>query len=151
MKVRNSIYFLLDNYYFCKYVEGRKSLQNKSINFFISNTFQKSNSNKKFKTLRPIFNALCSFYFKRNVVYLKLDEMKILLDEIDKDFEIIPRRYHLEELYLEEPMSPANYKSLCKYNFYDLLLFEYASSKNRETIFKKMENYNEDLQKCQFL
>tara|TARA_R110000737_G_scaffold50517_4_gene71520 strand:+ start:836 stop:1291 length:456 start_codon:yes stop_codon:yes gene_type:complete len=151
MKLHNSIFFLLDNYYFNKYVEERKSLRSKSINFYISNTYKRSQSNKKFIHLRPIFNAICSLYFKRNVVFLKLDEMKELLDKIDAGYEITPRKYHLEEFYKEEPMTPSNYKSLCKYNFYDNLLFEYAAINNRIVIFKKIEKYNLELQKCQFI
>lgn len=151
MKIHNSIYFLLDNYYFNKYVENRKSLRTKSINFFISNTFKRSQSNKKFLNIRPIFNANCSLFFKRNVVYLKMEEMKTILDEIDKGYEIVPRKYHLEDYYEEEPMTPGNFKSLCKYNFYDLLIFEYASSKDRDVIFKKMKEYNRQLQNCLFI
>lgn len=151
MKIHNSIYFLLDNYYFNKYVENRQSLRTKSINFFISNTFKRSQSNKKFIKLRPIFNAVCSLFFKRNVVHLKLEEMEKILDEIDLGYEIVPRKYHLEEYYEEEPMTPGNFKSLCKYNFYDLLIFEYSSSKDRDVIFKKMKEYNEKLQNCLFI
>jgi hypothetical protein len=150
MKIHNSVFFLLDNYYFNKYIENRKSLRTKSINFFISNTFKRSQTNKKFVKLRPIFNAICSLFFKRNIVYLKQDEMSKLLDEIDKGYEIIPRKYHLEDYYEEEPMTAGNFKSLCKYNFYDLLIFEYSSSKDRDEIFKKMEEYNCELQKCLF-
>ena len=151
MKIHNSIFYLLDNYYNNKYIEDRKSLRNKSINYYISNTFKRSNSNKKFKDLRPIFNAICSLFFKRNVVFLKLDELKELLDEIDEGYEIIPRKFHLECYYEEEPMTAANYKSLCKYNFYDGLLFEYAALKDRLVIFKKLEKHNLELQKCEFI
>ena len=151
MKIHNSIFYLLDNYYNNKYIEERKSLQNKSINYFISNTFKRSNSNKKFNHLRPIFNAICSLFFKRNIVYLKLEEMKELLDKIDEGYEIVPRKYHLEDYYEAEPMTAANYKSLCKYNFYDSLLFEYAALKERLVIFKKLEKHNLELQKCEFI
>ena len=151
MKLQNPIFFLMDNYYNCKYIEERKSLKNKSINYYISNTFKRSNSNKKFKHLRPIYNAICSLFCKRNVVYLKIDEMKEILDKIDEGYSIIPRKYHLEDYYEQEPMTAANYKSLCKYNFYDGLLFEYATLKDREVIFKKMEKYNKELQKCEFI
>tara|TARA_R110000782_G_scaffold263625_2_gene356357 strand:- start:87 stop:545 length:459 start_codon:yes stop_codon:yes gene_type:complete len=150
MKIHNSLFFLLDTYYSNKYVEGQKLLQNKSISFFIGNVFKKTNTNKKFKTLRPIYNAICSFYFKRNVFYLKEEEMEILLNEIDKELEIIPRCYHLEDLYEEEPMTAANFKSLKKYNFYDLLLFEYATHKDKKLIFEKMIDYNSKLRKCEF-
>ena len=151
MKIHNSIFYLLDNYYNNKYIEDRKSLRNKSINYFISNTFKRSQSNKKFIHLRPIFNAICSLFFKRNVVYLKLEEMKQILDQIDEGYEIIPRKYHLESYYEEEPMTAANYKSLCKYNFYDSLLFEYAALKERMVIFKKLEKHNLELQQCEFI
>jgi len=151
MRIHNSIFYLLDYYYLHKYIEGRKSLRNKSINYFISNTFKRSNSNKKYNTLRPIYNAICSLFFKRNVVYLRLGEMKNLLDEIDKDFSIVPRKYHLEDFYKDEPMTAANYKSLMKYNFYDLLLFEYANHKDRTIIFDKMEEYNTTLRSCEFI
>lgn len=151
MKIHNSIFYLLDNYYNNKYIEERKSLQNKSINYFISNTFKRSQSNKKFIHLRPIFNAICSLFFKRNVVYLKLKEMKQILDQIDEGYQIVPRKYHLEDYYEEEPMTAANYKSLCKYNFYDGLLFEYAALKERMVIFKKLEKHNLELQKCEFI
>ena len=151
MKIHNSIFYLLDNYYNNKYIEQRKSLQNKSINYFISNTFKRSQSNKKFIHLRPIFNAICSLFFKRNVVYLKLGEMKQILDQIDEGYQIVPRKYHLEDYYEEEPMTAANYKSLCKYNFYDGLLFEYAALKERLVIFKKLEKHNLELQRCEFI
>lgn len=151
MKIHNSIFYLLDNYYNNKYIEERKSLQNKSINYFISNTFKRSQSNKKFIHLRPIFNAICSLFFKRNVVYLKLGEMKQILDQIDEGYQIVPRKYHLEDYYEEEPMTAANYKSLCKYNFYDGLLFEYAALKERMVIFKKLEKHNLELQRCEFI
>ena len=151
MILQNPIYYLLDNYYNCKYVEERKSLQNKSISYFISNTFKRSQSNKKFKKKRPIFNAVCSLYFKRNVVFLKLEEIKELLDKIDEGYSITPRKYHLESYYEEEPMTAANYKSLCKYNFYDALLFEYATLGDRMVIFKKMEKYNLAIRKCEFI
>tara|TARA_R110000764_G_scaffold21935_1_gene55053 strand:+ start:192 stop:446 length:255 start_codon:yes stop_codon:yes gene_type:complete len=84
-------------------------------------------------------------------VFLKLAEMKELLDEIDNGYEIVPRKYHLEEFYKNEPMTASNYKSLCKYNFYDNLLFEYAAINNRIVIFKKIEKHNEELQRCQFI
>ena len=151
MILQNPIFFLLDNYYNNKYVEDRKSLRNKSISYFISNTFKRSQSNRKFKKKRPIFNAICSLYFKRNVVFLKLEEIKELLDEIDNGYEIEPRKFHLEEYYKEEVMSSANYKSLCKYNFYDALLFEYATLGDRMVIFKKIEKYNLDIRKCDFI
>ena len=77
--------------------------------------------------------------------------MTEILDKIDEGYTIIPRKYHLEDYYEQEPMTAANYKSLCKYNFYDGLLFEYATLKDREIIFKKMEKYNKELQKCEFI
>ena len=151
MKIHNPSFYLLDYYYTSKYVECRKTLKHKSINYFISSIFNKSQSNKKFNTMRPIFNAMCSYYFKKNVVYLKITQMIELLDHIDESYEIIPRKYHLEEFYEEEPLTPSNYKSLMLYNFYDGLLFEYSRHGNRDIILKKMENYNLDLQKCSFI
>ena len=151
MKIHNPSFYLLDYYYTSKYVECRKTLKHKSINYFISSIFNKSQSNKKFNTMRPIFNAMCSYYFKKNVVYLKTSQMVELLDHIDKGFEIVPRKYHLEEYYEQEPMTASNYKSLMLYNFYDNLLFEYSRHLNRDIILKKMENYNLDLQKCSFI
>ena len=150
MKIHNSIYFLLDHYYSQKYIIEHKSFRNKTISFYIGNTFKKTNNNKKFKLLRPIFNAICSLYLERNVVYMKKEEMEIILDEIDKSLEIVPRCFHLEDLYKTEPMSPSDYNSLLKYNFYDLLLFEYANYNNREEIFEKMEIHNLELRKCEF-
>ena len=151
MKIHNPTFYLLDYYYTSKYVEKRKSLKHKSINYFISSIFNKSQSNKKFNTMRPIFNAMSSYCFHKNVVYLKISQMIEILDEIDRGYEIVPRKYHLEEYYEEEPMTASNYKSLMKYNFYDNLLFEYSRHGNREIILKKMENYNIELQKCTFI
>ena len=150
MKIHNSIFFLLDHYYSQKYIIEHKMFKNKSISFYIGYTYKKTNNNKKFRVLRPIYNSICSLYFKKNVVYLNKIDMTTLLDEIDTKLEIIPRCFHLEELYKVEPMTPANYKSLVKYNFYDLLLFEYSNHKDRDIIFMKMEQYNSKLRKCEF-
>lgn len=150
IKIHNPIYFLIDNYYYIKFVEKRKSLIHKSINFFISNTYKRSNLNKKFKNLRPIFNAMTSLFLGRNVVHMTKAEMEKMLDEIDKGFEITPRRYHLENYYKEFPMTPPDFQSLMKFNFYDMLVFKYISHKDKEKVFKQMEQRDIELRKCDF-
>tara|TARA_R110000765_G_scaffold260253_1_gene360474 strand:+ start:463 stop:918 length:456 start_codon:yes stop_codon:yes gene_type:complete len=150
MQIQNPIYFLLDHYYFVKYIEKRKSLKHKSINFYISNTYKRSASNRKFKTIRPVFNAMSSLYLKRNVVQMTEQEMEKILDDIDEEYQIIPRKFHLETYYKEYPMQADDYKSLMKFNFYDLLIFEYISHKDRNIVFNKMVAKDKELRNCDF-
>tara|TARA_B110000977_G_scaffold53173_1_gene72273 strand:- start:438 stop:686 length:249 start_codon:yes stop_codon:yes gene_type:complete len=77
-------------------------------------------------------------------------EMEKILDDIDEEYQIIPRKFHLETYYKEYPMQADDYKSLMKFNFYDLLIFEYISHKDRNIVFNKMVAKDKELRNCDF-
>ena len=51
MLLQNPITYLLDNYYTMKYLKKNKKYRSKNINYYIANTYKKTERNKKFKTL----------------------------------------------------------------------------------------------------
>ena len=83
MEIHNPIYFLLDNYYTCKYILERKTFKYKTINFYISYCYKKSQSNKKFTKLFPVFNAICCKELGRNITSISYEEFNELLTRID--------------------------------------------------------------------
>ena len=64
-----------------------------------------------------------------------------MMDEIDKIGIVNNPRFDLQEYYKNEPLSPFQFQSLKKYNYYDTLLFEYVDHKNRKKTFKDLEEY----------
>lgn len=147
----NPVHFLLDFFYQSKYVKFKKRFEFKNINFFISHTLRRTDKNKKYKKLMPIFNPICSLYFKKNICSIKKFELEEILDLIDNDeFDIKPRMFHLNSYYKSEPMSSDEFFSLTKYNFYDLLIFDYVRHRDREKTITEYEKYEDDRLQVRF-
>lgn len=150
MEIHNPIFFLLDNYYTCKYILERKTFKYKTINFYISYCYKKSQSNKKFTKLFPVFNAICCKELGRNITSISYEEFNELLTRIDTLSTFRERQYHLEEFYENDAMSPQQFKSLKSYNFYDILLFEYYQHRDKDLIKRQLVAHNMEKLKCEF-
>ena len=150
MEIHNPIYYLLDNYYECKYVLERKTFKYKSINFYISFTYKKTQTNKKFTKLFPVFNSICCRELGRNITSISYNEFDELLRRIDNTATFKERQYHLEEFYEHDPMTPEQFRSLKLYNFYDFLLFEYYSHRDKDLIKRQLEEHSLKKLKCEF-
>tara|TARA_R100000541_G_scaffold30714_1_gene39642 strand:+ start:3612 stop:4067 length:456 start_codon:yes stop_codon:yes gene_type:complete len=141
MILQNPITYLLDYYYSVKNIQKNKKYKNKNLNFFISNMYRKTYMNKKFNKVVYVYNPFSSFYLQRNIVDISKEEMITMMDEIDKIGIVNNPRFDLQEYYKNEPLSPFQFQSLKKYNYYDTLLFEYVDHKNRKKTFKDLEEH----------
>ena len=151
MEVHNPIFFLLDNYYNCKYELERKTFKYKSINFYISFCYKKTQTNKKYNKLFPVFNAICCKELGRNITSISKDEIEELMTKIDTLPAFKERQYHLEPFYESDPMTAEQFRSLKNYNFFDILLFEYYSHRNKDLIYQQLEAHSLKKLKCEFI
>ena len=141
MILQNPIKYLLEHYYMLKYKKKNKKYKNKTIQFFIGVTYDKTGRNKKFHAIQKIFNPFTTFYLKRNIYSLKEEEIIDILDHIDAEGIVNNPRFDLQEFMTQDPMNQYQFYALKNYNFYDSLFFEYAEHKNRDRVFEQLKEY----------
>ena len=141
MEIQNPINFLMDHYYYNKYIDKKITYRNKSINYYIGLLYNKTARNQKFNKRTYIFNPFLTKYYKRHIVSISKNEIDEILDLIDNKGVFINPIYHLQKYYEDEPLDRHQYYSLYNYNFYDMLIFDYLKHKNRDLVFKKLEDY----------
>tara|TARA_R100000541_G_scaffold53146_1_gene61071 strand:- start:612 stop:1067 length:456 start_codon:yes stop_codon:yes gene_type:complete len=141
MLLQNPITYLLDNYYTQKYLKKNKKYRNKNINYYIAQTYTKTERNKKFKNPHFIFNPFTTLHLKRNIFGINPKEVESILDIIDSEGIVNNPRYDLNEYYQKDPMSQHEFYSLKNYNFYDSLFFEYAEHHDKEKVFRELNEY----------
>tara|TARA_R100000951_G_scaffold113864_2_gene116842 strand:+ start:651 stop:1106 length:456 start_codon:yes stop_codon:yes gene_type:complete len=150
MELQNPNQFLMDYYYNNKYVLKKKTFKHKTVNYFIAHLHQKTHSNKKFKKINIVFNPFCSFYLKRNITNITEDELTEMMNKIDKCEIINNCSYHFIEYYKKAPINQYQFYSLKNYNFYDMLLFEYCSHRDRERIWRELSIFKQNKLKVIF-
>ena len=150
MELQNPMNYLLDNFYNNKFVEKKKTYRNKTIREYISTIYNKTYTNKKFKKINYVFNPFLSYHLKRNIYRVSKTELDQVMDLIDEKNIINNKKYHLIEFYKEEPISQYDFFCLKNYNFYDTLLFEYITHKEREQVYERLKKFESDKLKINF-
>ena len=88
-----------------------------------------------------IFNPFTTLHLKRNIFAVTPKEVEDILELIDTEGIINNPRFDLNEFYKKDPMTQHEFYSLKNYNFYDSLFFEYADHKDRERVFRELNEY----------
>jgi hypothetical protein len=97
-----------------------------------------------------VFNAICCKELGRNITSISYEEFDELLRRIDTLSTFKERQYHLEPFYESDPMTPEQFRSLKNYNFFDILLFEYYSHRDKDLIKRQLEEHNLNKLRCEF-
>lgn len=144
MELQNPINYLLDYYYNNKYILKKKTFKHKTINYFISHLYTKTSTNIKFKKLNIVFNPFCSHHLKRNIANVSKEELSSMMDKIDSEEITNNKCFHYIEYYQKDPVNQYQFYSLKNYNFFDMLLFEYCSHRNRKKSWRELTIYTQE-------